>query len=317
MNREQSITKTDLKELPINLKLDLYAEVVIAALIDQGRLDIEKLYVRPKGTFYRSYQYDLAKIEVLEDKQLEELSVFLDVNREGLYDMLPEGVFHKNLHKTKHIDTQESVQELELHKKEEKSARKFFLPLEQMFYQQRIAIEVEEQRSLIGLSEAIVDELISNFWNISLKLTYYQSLCLVYMLPMVHKIVGNFKLTEQCLEILLQLPVSIARGEIAAETVAQERNKLGVLCLGGDFILNDQGVSDLQPIIISLGPLTDQLLADYFSDGSLQDYLDLLISYFIPATLDWELNLIPNPEEKYFQLGDIHQKGILNYTTVI
>ncbi|MGD1892530.1 MAG: hypothetical protein ACFB15_18310 [Cyclobacteriaceae bacterium] len=310
-------TKSDLKELPIKLKLDLYAEVVIAALIEQGRLNAEKLYVRPKGTFYRSFQFDLAKIDVLEDKQLGDRSVFADVNREGLYDMLPEGIFHKNLRKTKHIDTQESVQELELHKKEEKHARQFFLPLEQMFYQQRIAIEIEEQRSLIGLSETIVEELISNFWNISLKLTYYQSLCLVYMLPMIHKIVGNFPLTEQCLQILLQVPVSISRGEIAVEPIVQESNKLGSLCLGGDFILNDEGVHDLRPVVIELGPLGEQPLADYFPQGSLEDYLNLLTSYFIPATLDWKFELIPNSEEKFFELGDIHQKGILNYTTVI
>jgi len=317
MSEMQNINKADLKELPVKLKLDLYAEVVIAALIEQGRLDAEKLFVRPKGTFYRSFQFDLAKIEVLEDKQLEELSVFVDVNREGLYDMLPEGIFHKNLKKTKHIDTQESVQELEMHKQEEKHARKFFLPLEQMFYRQRIAIEIEEQRSLIGLSETIVHELISNFWNISLKLTYYQSLCLVYMLPMIHKIVGNFQLTEQCLQILLQVPVSIARGKIEAESVNRDNNKLGRLGLGNEFILGDKAAHDLQPVVITIGPLAYQPLADYFPKGRLEDYLDLLISYFIPATLDWEFNLIPNPDEKYFQLGDVHQKGILNYTTVI
>jgi len=309
--------KQALKDLPVSLKLDLYAEVVIASLIEQGKVDPEKLYIRPKGTFYRNYRADLEKIEVLEDKNTEQISVFVDINREGLYDMLPEGVFHKNLEKSQHIDTQETTQELKMHQEEEKNARKLFLPLEQMFYRQRIAIEIEEQKSLIGLSEAIVDELIHNFWNIPLPLSHYQSLCLAYMLPMLHQIVGNWDLTKQCLEILLQQPVSITRGTYQAEQVQLSENALGAFTLGNSFMLQDLLTPELTILVIRVGPLMNDKITDFLRDGRKKAYLNLLASYFIPATLDWKIDIIADPEHEMFRLGDISEKGLLNYTTVL
>ncbi|WPP49128.1 type VI secretion system baseplate subunit TssG [Catalinimonas niigatensis] len=310
-------TNTSLKELPVKLKLDLYVEVVIASLIEQGKINPEKLYIKPQGSFSRNYQADLAKVEVIEDRKLEQSAVYVHVNREGIYDMLPEGLFHKNLRKTKHIDTEESVKELKLHREEEKSARKFFLPLEQMFYQQRIMIEIEEQKSLIGLSEAIVDELITDFWQIPIRLDYYQSLCLAYMLPIMHTIVGNTDLTAQCLSILLQVPVSLESNVAKSESLTLAYNRLGSFCLGDNFLLDDMYVPELDSITISIGPLEGLSILDFLPHRQQQDYLDFLVSYFIPAELDWEIDIIVNPAQETFRLGDVSEKGLLNYTTVI
>lgn len=317
MNAIPKDTSATLKELPLKLKLDLYVEVVIAALIEEGRVDPEKLYIKPQGTFSRNYQHDLAKVEVIEDKKMGHSAAHFNINREGLYDMLPEGLFHTNLRKTKHIDTEESVKELKIHREEEKSARKFFLPLEQMFYQQRIAIEIEEQKSLVGLSEAIVDELIADFWQIPFPLDYYQSLCLAYMLPIVHNIVGNIELTAQCLSILLQVPVSLESTMGKYESFHLEGNSLGAFELGDNFLLDDVYVGELDAIIIKIGPLQEQTLLDFLPEGQQQKYIEFLLAYFIPAELDWEIEILVNPEQESFRLGDNYGKGLLNYTTVI
>lgn len=317
MRPTANIQQENLREMPVQLKLDLYVEVVITSLIEQGKVDPAKLYIKPKGTFSRSHQHDLAKIEVIEDKLTEQSAVYLSINREGLYDMLPEGMFHTNTPKTRHIDTEESVRELKIHRNEEKSARKFFLPLEQMFYQQRISIEIEEQKSLIGLSEAIVDELITDFWKIPVRLDYYQSLCLAYMLPMMHRIVGNFDLTAQCLSILLQVPVSLRRGMIRPEAVEMEDNRLSVFRLGDDFQLGDLCVPELDPLIVSIGPVQADSLPAFLMQGMRNQYFDFLASYFFPAELDWEIDLLVDPTQESFRLGDISGKGLLNYTTVI
>lgn len=317
MESTVNIEQENLRELPVQLRLDLYVEVVIAALIEQGKVDPAKLYIKPKGTFTRSYQRDLAKIEII-GKNLEVGSAtYLSINREGLYDMLPEGLFHTNTNKTRHIDTEESVRELKIHRKEEKSARKFFLPLEQMFYQQRIAIEIEEQKSLIGLSEAIVDELITEFWKIPVRLDYYQSLCLAYMLPMMHQIVGNFELTAQSLSVLLQVPVTLSRGMIEPEAVELEDNRLNRFRLGDDFQLGDLYIPELDPLVVSVGPVPADTLPAYLKQDTRNEFFEFLASYFFPAELDWEIELKVDPSQESFRLGDISGKGLLNYTTVI
>lgn len=309
--------KSDLEGLPVALKLDLYVEVVIAALVEQGKIDPEELYIRPNGTFSRSYQSDVDKVEVMEDNKTEEFAVFFDINREGLYDMLPEGLFHRNLKKNKPIDTQESVQELKMHQEEEKSARKFFLPLEQMFYQQRIAIEIEEQKSFVGLSESVVEELVTHFWKVPLRLNHYQSLCLVYMLPMLHRIVGDFTLTERCLEILFQSPVKLHLTNPLDEKVCLDENRVGIFALGDTFLLGDKLVHELPSLLVQLGPMNGEHFLEFLPGGNLFGYMEMLLAYFIPAELDWDIKIITKPEQESFRLGDFSEKGLLNYTTVL
>lgn len=317
MKEDSGRYKKDLKELPVKLKLDLYVEVIIASLIEEGKLDASKLYIRPKGIFSRSYQKDLSKVEVLSDKETEESSVFFDINREGLYDMLPEGIFHTNFRKPGLIDTQKSIQELRRHQEEEKNARKFFLPLEQEFYRQRILIEIEEQKSLIGLSEAIVAELISNFWNIPLLLNYYQALCMVYMLPIAHRIAGNLKLTERCLGILLQTPVQLIIKKPVDEQLSLDENRLGNFSLGDNIFLGDVFSKETPSVLVRVGPDNNDFVFGFLPQGKRLGYLELFFDYFMPAELDWDLEIIVSPEQEIFKLGDHHEKGLLGYTTVI
>ncbi len=311
------LPKKELKELPVQLKLDLYVEVVISALIGEGKLDPKKLYIKPRGTFKRSYQSELDQVEVLENRKAGEQSVFFSIHREGLYDMLPEGLFHKNLIKTKHIDTEESVQELKMHQEEEKHARHFFLPLEQEFYQQRIQIEIEEQKSLVGVSEFIINELIANFWKINFPLEHDQALCLAYMLPMMHRIVGNFELTARSLEIILQAPVRLNTRNPRDEKILLGKNKVGYFSLGENFILGDVLSKEVNDLTLAIGPISGEELLYFLPGGKKQALLDLLAGYFIPAEIDWETELLVNTEEEKFELATGPEMGLLNYTTVI
>lgn len=314
---EALLHKKALKELPVQLQLDLYVEVIISALIREGKLDPKKLYIKPRGIFKRGYKHDLDQVEVLENKKTGDQSVFFNIHREGLYDMLPEGLFHKNLKKTRHIDTEESVQELKMHQEEEKHARSFFLPLEQEFYQQRIQIEIEEQKSLVGVSEFIINELIVNFWNITFPLEHYQSLCLAYMLPMMHRIVGNFELTKRSLEIILQAPVQLHTRNPKNEKVLLDKNRVGHFSLGENFILGDTLVKEVSDMVITIGPISSHELLDYLPGGKKQALLELLSAYFIPAEIDWEVDLLVHAEEEKFELVTDPERGLLNYTTVI
>ena len=192
----------------------------------------------------------------------------------------------------------------------------FFFPLEQMFYQQRIAIEIEEQKSLIGLSEAIVDELISSFWKISVPLSYYQSLCLAYMLPLMHKIAGHFELTEKCLEILLQAPVKLEMAQPYAESVFLKDNKLGTFALGDNLLLGDILISELSTLQITIGPLENEKVPEFLPGGRQQEYLEMLASYFIPAELEHEFKILPK-ENVPLKLDMASGHSLLGYSSFI
>ena len=72
--------------------LDLRAEVLVNELIVR-RFSVNDLFVKPVGLFRRRFDKDIHSVDVtqLNDEQVVQV---LRLNREGLYDALPENLFH-------------------------------------------------------------------------------------------------------------------------------------------------------------------------------------------------------------------------------
>jgi hypothetical protein len=77
---------------------DFRAEVLVAFWLENGEKSLDNITIRPNGTFQRPYRKDVLEIEQSEKEQPD--GVTLHISREGLYDMLPEGVFHQADKKT-------------------------------------------------------------------------------------------------------------------------------------------------------------------------------------------------------------------------
>ena len=52
--------------------------------------------------------------------------LYLHVNRRSIYDALPEGIFHKNLHQSGKVSKEQVLDEIRIHREEEFFARAFF-----------------------------------------------------------------------------------------------------------------------------------------------------------------------------------------------
>lgn len=51
--------------------------------------------------------------------------LYLHVNRRSIYDALPEGIFHKNLHQSGKMSKEQVLDEIRIHREEEFFARRF------------------------------------------------------------------------------------------------------------------------------------------------------------------------------------------------
>ena len=135
-----------MKDLVQQLKNDLKAEVIVASWMEERR--DTKVVLQPKGLFARGFDRDIQNVHY--DSQRADLK--LDLNRESLYDSLPEGLFHKagSGKPQPYKDPSLMVSESRRLSREEKDARKFFLAYEQEMYRQRVQLELVERRSLDG-----------------------------------------------------------------------------------------------------------------------------------------------------------------------
>ena len=311
-----SKSKETIKALFEHINEDFNIEVILSQFIESGLIEPSQLYIKPLGSFKRGFKKDLGSLDILDGNGDDKPVLFVGINREGLYDMLPEGLFHTTIKKTSFINTEESVKELKIHQEEEKSARKFFLPIEQEFYRNKIFIEQKEQSVAAGFTDSMLIEMFSQFWDLP-NLPEELKINLLYLVPLASVFVGNMELTQKVYELVLNEPVKIEKMTSGSQFIG---NQIGLddAILGDSFIL-DTTLNDGLPLLkISIGPLNNSgNLMQYLNGGNFKVLLDTLEDFFIPLDSHVEIEIIPKREENHFTLSEEKQIGILSYSTHI
>lgn len=294
--------------------IDYLAELVVSQLIANSNIDDDDIYVHLMGIFKRFFSRDVEKMETHKNEQgEEEWDIYL--HREGLYDLLPEGFFHS--HTQKYFkDRRETIEEFRLHNKEEKSARLFFMPLEQEFFKLLVNKEINEQNFFYA--PETIREFIDFFDLDHLGLNMYQQSSLFFILPHLPKITGHLRLTETCFEIILQEQVNIKTIykpliiDLDHESPALGQNILGVNSLSGNVCLDHY-----PQLLIEIGPLqkSDSLLQ--YLVGINRDLINRLIELFIQADLTTGVNVLLNEQDEALILGEREYEGRLKYSTVL
>ena len=122
-----------ISELINELPFDLRIELVLEDLISHG-FSANDLFVKPTGLFKRRFSKDIQSIETLE---IFNQKVFLfNTPREGLYDTLPQSIFHNAPSKaTKFLkSTSEMIKDYKKRLEEERDSRNFFMIYEFEFF---------------------------------------------------------------------------------------------------------------------------------------------------------------------------------------
>ncbi len=127
MTRKHAI-ETFFKELSANL-YDIKAETLVNQAL-QNNLHPDDFVALHDGRFVREYRSDLYDFNQVEDSRLHQL-LQLRLSRSGLYDLVPEGLFHQSYTGVKpNSSAAEMAAQSRNDHKIEQAARKFFQPVE-------------------------------------------------------------------------------------------------------------------------------------------------------------------------------------------
>lgn len=121
------ITTDDIKYYFENTESDLLFEKLFGLLPDDNDIIYE-----PQGLFNKGILNDIGKITKKKS------NLFVEINRQGLYDILPKGLFHDKLD-----DTNNQVQFFDKIEKEKRVFRKLFLPFDSEVFSVYTKIEKE------------------------------------------------------------------------------------------------------------------------------------------------------------------------------
>ncbi len=293
------------------LHYDVRAEVVVGELLDNDVEEAE-VAVQMKNVFTRAFNKDILDAQ-LDDSQPYHPFVTLTLSRDGLYDRLPEGLFH-TFSPQKQQDVSEMVANYKKHQQEEQEARKFFRPLEHEFFLQRVFLEQREKHLLFDAFGKDADALFLSFWGIPQGLPKAPVNKLIRLLPYIHRIAGNLPLVQLYLEAILDERVEIIRqhGPVAVSTGNQ--TGLGECRLGIDSMTGNLFYTDMPRVLVKVGPLQHRRVYDFLSWQPYGKLLETCLGFLMPADVEVETLLEPHPDEKQVVVADSkYKEGIMGY----
>lgn len=257
---------------------DLKAETLITEILEKTNLGEDNFLIKNASTFSRSFRRDI--IDVKNDTSSDLLT--LNLSRNGLYDHLPEGLFHSK--KSNKIVSYAAFRKKQ--KKEEQDARLFFAPLENEFFYQRLKIEKNERELLYNFSN-LKDDFLLEFWNLECDMPKEFALKLIKILPYSHKIAGDYELTRLSLEKILGVNVKFKKK--LRNTLKLEKNKKQQKeqQLGIDMVLNSLDKEVFYPYIeAEIGPINETKIAKYLTKDGILKFIEKFYSYFIPLEME-------------------------------
>ena len=294
--------------------VDLTIAVVVAELVENG-IQLDDILIQPMGLFRRKYNRDIGRTAVMDSLAGKTNQLSIEVNRDGLYDALPEGLFHQPTSRRPNKSTHEIIAEFKLQKEKERSARKFFLPFEQEFYRQRIFLSLEERRYLLDADQVSQSSALTEFWELPDLLDPHQVSALLHLLPIAHRIVGNQALTQLCLESVLGDSVTLRLvAPIQHPVPAAGIPGLGRVRLGTDFVLGHVYDAMVAATEVTVRVSSNERLPDYLPGGKNRRVLDFMFAYFMPFETDVVTVVELASETQAFILSEATHTGRLGFS---
>ncbi|KAA2243718.1 hypothetical protein F0L74_14665 [Chitinophaga agrisoli] len=294
---------------------DVRAEVVVGELLD-NQVQQESVTVQMKNVFTRAFARDILGAR-LDDSQPYHPFIALQLSRDGLYDRLPEGLFH-DFSSQRRGSVNEMVANYKKQQQQQQHARKFFQPLEHEFFLQRVFLEQREKHLLFDAFGKDADLLFRSFWGISPNLPQAATNRLVRLLPYMHRIAGNIPLVTLCLQVILEENVHIVCEHTSRSVQSSSGIPLGECRLGMDTLAGEDFFTDMPVMKVTIGPLQNQRVYDYLPWQPYGQLLETCYNFLLPADVDVETLLEPNPAEKGAAIADADRKeGIMGYNVFL
>lgn len=311
--------ETNIVDMHYNkLQTDFKAEAVAVNLLKYHRA-VSNIFIERVGVNDRAYLKDIKSISSSYLGFDEEVFT-IESYREGIYDYLPEGLFHPPSlgASRKNVDT--VVREIRKQKRVEDDARKFFRPFElEVFFTEISALLKESEFDITSNTDSLLDT-VSELWPLIKMLDKQNAYIFMHILPFFHQIRGDKKWFERCMTAFLQVPVNVTFSPNIIDRIEKNDNSmlLGNSRLGVTYIPSGPHMDGQRNWVVNIGPIPYEDMKKYIPGSPFRNVLQALYDYFLPVTVDVEENFVTEKEEYSFSLEDDGRNASrLGYSTFL
>jgi len=293
---------------------DFKAEVIAAELVDHG-INTDNILILMLGAMKRTYSKDVQSIEEESSEYDHKEYVLVKTPKEGIYDMLPQGLFHHPTVSGPGKTEEEILNAVKRRKKEESDARKFFLPFEATINFLRMQMSMYENRLDKRSHHNDLVNIFSARWEIFNYLDARQANIFLHLIPIIHNLREDLPAIEKIMEMMLLVPVSvILQVQLPLYPAEPIMSIMGESMLGVDLttgnVIYEEGVDE---ILIKIGPVDNEAFHKFLPGGINGHMLTLLKDHLLPAHLDVITEFVRGDKYKVTRLAD----EISDYNSVL
>lgn len=299
------------------LQSDYKAEAIALNLM-KYYTDVDQVFLKRLGANNRSFNKDVTGISS-QPHELGELIVTISSFREGIYDYLPEGIFHPPSLGNYKSRIEDIIAEIQRQKKVEDNARNFFQPFElECFFLELQAMAKESEFEITDSSPLFLN-LMKTLWPLLNALDAQTARVFIYLLPFFHTVKGNRQWFEKCMSAFLQIPVAISfvSNRVSDIKAASDTISLSNFHLGITMVLSGEHMDGERNWAIRYGPIPYGDIARYVPHSSLRTLLRSLYDHCLPATVEVEEEFIVEKNDQSFLLDKEMDTSRLGYSTFL
>ncbi len=306
--------------LPNQIDTDYKAAVVAAELLEQGLAAPDNLVILPAGPQQRAYSKEIRDITTYRSAYRNRQMVSINVNQEGLYDMLPEGLFHEPPASSVTLTEEAMIKDIVQRREEEKQARQFFAPFE---------AEINHLRTIVALYESRLDkkshynDLINIFlkeWQEFKCFTKEQMIVFLQVLPLIHEQRNQLGFISGILTVMFKADITLTYQQAAVtlppELLEQLDTRIGAGQLGVDFVAG-RAQEQEEVLQLTIGPLSARYMIEFLPGSRTAMALQTLLGYFVPLQTTVNTQYLISKSDQLLDLGNETSNSCLGYTTFL
>ena len=298
------------------LEHDVRAEVIINNLQENNDITEQQYVIHKEGQFSRAYRFDVLDSKIV-DYNYDSIQILsLDLSRDSMYDMLPEGTTHASKNDNPEKDVDVMIREYNSQKKQQRSARKFFQPFENEMFRYGVRTENFENKFLYNLNGSSVPRMFYDFWNIDSDFPPLLVSKFIRLLPFAYKIVGNISLATHILSVLLEEPVVVNDRDYQEYADESQGISLGETRLGLDSITGTRYNDYSRHLDMKIGPLEKSPFTDFIHDGNKKKFIEMFYEHFFPLEVEIKITILLPKKKQYFEFNNT-EAPVLGYNTRI
>ncbi len=267
---------------------DFRSDVIVAGMVDGG-VDADRVVVLRRQSEARLTDKEIIDIEYKRDYEGNGRDMLLvRTNRNGIYDNLPEGLFH-DTSGLKGTSKEVVIDSIKRQNKQEFYIRRFFSLYEAEVERTRMEMQLTELRyDRTGRHRTFVDAL-ARLWPVIAQMELRTAMLFTRVIPYIPEIRNSYRETARAIALITGYRVQISE-EIGQKTPPVKFPRLGTARLGVNSVL--KGKFRYACATVTVTPPQKEL-RELLPGCPGRRVLEGLLELFLPNSTDYRIVLVP------------------------